>query len=66
MILGKGAYMFQLDYRIVHSEYDDFIGQNGFLQIKCNECKYGEIYPRLWIKFHYMIGLKDLQESLNI
>lgn len=46
MILGKGAYMFQLDYRIVHSEYDDFIGQNGFLQIKCNECKYGEIYPR--------------------
>ncbi|MEE1306241.1 MAG: hypothetical protein U0K68_14020 [Agathobacter sp.] len=38
--------MFTLDYRIVHSEYDDFIGENGFLQIKCNECKYGEMYPK--------------------
>lgn len=38
--------MFTLDYRIVHSEYDDFVGENGFLQIKCNECKYGEMYPR--------------------
>lgn len=38
--------MFELNYRIVHSEYDDFVGQNGFLQIKCNECKYGEIYPK--------------------
>lgn len=38
--------MFKLDYRIVHSEYDDFIGQNGFFQIKCNGCKYGEIYPK--------------------
>ena len=38
--------MFILDYRIVHSEYDDFVGENGFLQIKCNECKYGEMYPK--------------------
>lgn len=38
--------MFTLDYRIVHSEYDDFVGENGFLQIKCNECKYGEMYPK--------------------
>lgn len=38
--------MFTLDYRIVHSEYDDFIGEDGFWQIKCNECKYGEMYPK--------------------
>ena len=38
--------MFELYYRVVHSEYDDFVGQNGFFQIKCNECKYGEIYPK--------------------
>lgn len=37
-------HMFKLDYRIVHSEYDDYIGQNGFLQIKCNGCMYGEMY----------------------
>ncbi len=37
--------MFELDYRIVHSEDDDFAGQNGFLQIMCNGYKYGEIYP---------------------
>lgn len=37
--------MFKLVYRIVHSEYDDFVGENGFLQIMCNECKYGELYP---------------------
>ncbi len=37
--------MFTLDYRIVQSEYDDFVGENGFLQIQCNECKYGEMYP---------------------
>ena len=28
--------MFELYYRVVHSEYDDFVGQNGFFQIKCN------------------------------
>ena len=27
--------MFELYYRVVHSEYDDFVGQNGFFQIKC-------------------------------
>lgn len=37
--------MFELDYRIVHSEYDDFVGQHGFFQIKCNGFLYGEIYP---------------------
>ncbi|MFW5670293.1 MAG: hypothetical protein ACOCM4_13855 [Acetivibrio ethanolgignens] len=36
--------MFQLNYRIVKTEYDDFIGQNGFFQISCNDFTYGEIY----------------------
>lgn len=36
--------MFQFNYRIVKSESDDFIGQNGFFQIKCNGFIYGEIY----------------------
>lgn len=44
MTLDRG-HMFKLDYRIVHSEYDDYIGQNGFLQIRCNGCTYGEMYP---------------------
>ena len=38
--------MIELDYRIIHGEYDDFIGQNGFFQIKCNGYSYGEIYPK--------------------
>ena len=37
--------MFELDYRIVRNEYDDFAGQHGFFQIKCNGNIYGEIYP---------------------
>lgn len=36
--------MFELDYKIVQSEYDDFIGQHGFFLIKCNENDYGEMY----------------------
>ena len=28
--------MFELYYRVVHSEYDDFVGQNGFS--KFNPC----------------------------
>ena len=38
--------MFKLEYRIVLSDDDDFEGQNGFLQIKCNDYKYGEMYPK--------------------
>lgn len=38
--------MFELDYRIVHSEYDDFEGQHGFFQIRCNGYIYGEMYPK--------------------
>lgn len=38
--------MFELNYRIVHTEYDDFKGQHGFFIIKCNEHIYGEMYPK--------------------
>lgn len=38
--------MFELDYRIVHSGYDDFEGQHGFFQIRCNGYVYGEMYPK--------------------
>lgn len=37
--------MFKIEYKMVYSEFDDFKGQNGFLQIVCNEYKYGQIYP---------------------
>jgi len=56
--------MFQLDYRIVHSEYDDFIGQNGFLQIKCNACKYGELYPKELEMMMDKVSLYDWFERL--
>ncbi len=56
--------MFKLDYRIVHSEYDDFIGQNGFLQIKCNDCKYGEIYPKELETIMDKVSLYDWFERL--
>ena len=38
--------MFAINYRIVQSEYDDFVGQHGFFQIKCNGHVYGEMYPK--------------------
>lgn len=38
--------MFDLEYRIVRSEYDDFAGQHGFLKIMCNGYSYGEMYPK--------------------
>ena len=56
--------MFELNYRIVHSEYDDFIGQNGFFQIKCNECIYGEIYPKELETIMDKVSLYDWFERL--
>lgn len=38
--------MFEINYRLVYSAHDDFAGQNGFFQIKCNGHNYGEMYPR--------------------
>lgn len=36
--------MFKLNFRIVHSGFDDFTGQNGFFQIICNNYTYGEMF----------------------
>lgn len=38
--------MFEVEYRIVRSDYDEFVGQNGFFQLKCNKCLFGEMYPK--------------------
>ena len=37
--------MFKIRYKIINSDYDDFVGQNGFFQLECNGYLYGEIYP---------------------
>ncbi len=47
--------MFEIIYKIVLREYDDFAGQNGFLQIKFNDCYYGEMFPE---------GLYDIMDNV--
>lgn len=49
--------MFELNYRIINSEYDDFIGQNGFFQLNCNGFLYGEMYPK---------DLEDIMDKVSI
>lgn len=49
--------MFELDYRVVLNEYDDFVGQHGFFQIKCNDYIYGEMYPRAIEEFMDKVSL---------
>ena len=56
--------MFELDYRIVHSEYDDFEGQHGFFQIKCNGYIYGEMYPKEIEEVMDKVSLYDWFERL--
>lgn len=56
--------MFELDYRIVHSEYDDFVGQHGFFQIKCNGYIYGEMYSREIEEVMDKVSLYDWFERL--
>lgn len=56
--------MFELNYRIVHSEYDDFPGQHGFLQIKCDGYDYGEMYPREIEAIMDKVSLYDWFERL--
>ncbi|MBQ5560021.1 MAG: hypothetical protein IIT46_09640 [Lachnospiraceae bacterium] len=51
--------MFEVEYRIVNSEYDEYIGQNGFLKIRCNNCSYGEIYPKEIEEFMDKVSLFD-------
>lgn len=57
--------MFKLDYRIVHSECDDFTGQHGFFQIKCNDCFYGEIYSKEIEEVMDKVSLYDWFERLS-
>lgn len=56
--------MFKINYRVVHSDYDDFVGQNGFLQIKCNDYIYGEIYPNEIEKIMDKVSLYNWFERL--
>lgn len=56
--------MFELDYRIVHSEYDDFVGQHGFFQIKCNNYIYGEMYPKEIEEIMDKVSIYDWFERL--
>ena len=37
--------MFEIQYKIVPADYDDYAGENGFLQICVNEFRYGNIRP---------------------
>lgn len=36
--------MFIINYKIIENYEDDYYGQNGFFQLVCNECTYGEIF----------------------
>lgn len=56
--------MFELEYRIVLSADDDFEGQNGFFQIKCNNYSYGEMYPKEWEDTMDTVSLFDWFERL--
>ena len=37
--------MFTIKYKVSKQRYNDFIGEMGYYQIKCNDKLYGEIYP---------------------
>ena len=37
--------MFIIEYKISKRSYNDFIGEMGYYQIKCNDKIYGDIYP---------------------
>lgn len=51
-----------MNYRIVLYDYDDFAGQNGFLQVKCNGFAYGEIYAEEIEKYIFPDSLYDWME----
>ena len=56
--------MFKINYRIVHSRYDDFIGQHGFFQIICNGNEYGEMYSKEIETIMDKVSLYDWFERL--
>lgn len=37
--------MFEIQYKIVHFDYNDFYGEDGFLKIRVNDSYFGEIWP---------------------
>lgn len=37
--------MYEIQYKIVPFEFDDFVGQEGFLKISGNGSYFGEIWP---------------------
>ena len=41
----KDKYIFEVQYKIVSADRDDYAGENGFLQICVNEFRYGNIWP---------------------
>ena len=57
--------MFKLDYIIVHTEYDDFFGQNGFFQFKCNDYIYGDMYPKELEEVMDKVSLYNWFERMN-
>ena len=40
-----GYDMFEIQYKIVPFDYDEFVGQDGFLKIRVNDSYFGEIWP---------------------
>lgn len=56
--------MFEINYRIVHSEYDDFADQHGFFQINCNNNFYGEMYPKEIEEIMDKVSIYDWFERL--
>ena len=49
--------MISIDYKIVNNEFDDFWGENGFLSLKFNDLKYGDIYSD---------ELNDLMDTVSV
>ena len=56
--------MFEIDYKIICSDYDDFSGQNGFFKIKFNNFHYGEMYPEELSEVMDKVSLYDWIERL--
>ena len=56
--------MFEINYAIVQNEYDDFTGEDGYLQIKINNYQFGEIYPEELYDIMPTVSLRDWMERL--
>ncbi|WP_312061064.1 hypothetical protein [Anaerotignum sp.] len=56
--------MFKIEFKIVSSEYDDFVGQNGFFKISCNDFSYGEIFSEELEQIMDKVSVLDWIERL--